>query len=661
MRVCHAEPSGKQMRRLKQRWWLVLVCAAIATLGANFGCADRGLGPSVTDRADGSVPIDASPSVIDSGALPPGREDDAVSCADFRDDDGNGQVDCADTSSCGALPICCVGSTAARCCAPPSTLVPVLTLVGCASGVLSTCVTGMSTFGAPLPELTSTRADGGSCAAGQSLVPQGSDRSDGGLIAAASLDTSASAIALEATVGVSLTADATLDAIAVGLTAQTDLVGSSIARVRPTMAVLLSATDQTIRAVAGDIAFPAHALGSTLALSCSEIDVRIVTSPAGTFDAFYRTAPTSPWITIGTARPFEPSPAAHVVAYGRSTNPGVDGAHAWVRSVSVASARCDVMDPVRSTTGAFATLPSTHAIHSVSRVGSLAVYEMDGSIYVAGVDGTGHLQTLGRSGADGDRILAPGGMPFMMAGLADPELVAIDDNRRLLFTAISASGVRSIGYLDFNETVDQPVNGSMPRELVSPSAVAAISVDGPTYFETLSPPDNTLHRWVVFRAIVDATHSELRAAELIGPSAMLGINGESRDITASVPQFFTAASPSSPNDALYANRESDETAFDHDEIGAPEIVVYKDVIRVFFAARHGARWSIGMLRSPDFAHFELAYPDPVLAGSGVGFDAVSVTDPDVTVDGAGRLTLYYTATDGTTTQPGLATQEVPAP
>ena len=35
---------------------------------------------------------------------------------------------------------------------------------------------------------------------------------------------------------------------------------------------------------------------------------------------------------------------------------------------------------------------------SVSRVGSIAVYEMGGSIYAAGVDGTGHLQPLGRVG-----------------------------------------------------------------------------------------------------------------------------------------------------------------------------------------------------------------------------------------------------------------------
>jgi hypothetical protein len=201
------------------------------------------------------------------------------------------------------------------------------------------------------------------------------------------------------------------------------------------------------------------------------------------------------------------------------------------------------------------------------------------------------------------------------------------------------------------------VTGSTPRQLVAPTELSAIGVDGPAYFETTSG-GAVLHRWIVFRAIVDATHSELRGAELVGTDTRLGLAGEVADVTAPPPAFYTTASPLSPTQAFYANRADDETAFDHDEIASPEIIVYRNVIRVFFAARHGARWSIGMLRSPDFSHFQLAYPDPVLAGSGVGFDAVSVSDPDVTLVGD-TLTLYYTASDGTTTQPGLATQVVP--
>ncbi len=641
---------------------IVAGCANAASPGS---ASDAGGGGADTGHfmvSDSAVFPEAGSSVPDAGPSVRGENTD-VACADFRDDDNNGLVDCADTTGCGTRRICCVGSTEARCCQAPNTLAPVIGLSGCTSAVLSDCVSGMSAFGSPLPVLTTARSDGGACGTGTSIAPQGSDRSDGGLVSSASLDTSSGALAIEATLGVSTARASSLDAIAVGLADQGDLAGMPLAHVRPSVGVVVSATDQSIRAVAGDIAFPAHPLAALLAAGCGEIEVRIVTSPAGTFDVFTRPPHTTVWTALENGRPFQPTTRAHVVAYGRSTNPGIDGVHAWVRSVSALRNACDVLDPTRSSTGAFATLPAVgHAIRSVSRVGSLAVYEMDGSIYVAGVDGTGHLQALGRTGVDGDRILAPGPDPFMAHGLADPELVAIDDNRRLFFTGIDASGVRSIGYVDFDNGVVQRVTGSSPRQLVPPSALGVAGVDGPAYIETASPgADGGLmtHRWIVFRAIVDATHSELRAAELVGGSALLGIDLETRNVATPSAQFYTTASPLSPDQAIYANPGAALPVFDQDEIASPEIVVYAGVIRVFFAGRRGARWSIGMLRSPDFAHFELAYPDAVLAGSGAGFDAVSVMDPDVTVDATGTLTLYYTATDGTVTQPGLATQGVP--
>lgn len=646
-----------------------LAGALLAALGA--GCANSAGAPTVVDHdgsifpgEDAAIPLgpDADIGGPDAGSTG-GREATDVACADFHDDDGNGQIDCADVAGCGALPVCCVGSTAARCCAAPTTLAPVIALASCSGSAITDCVSGMSAFGAPSPQLVTMRSDGGSCASGASVAPQGSDRSDGGLVASATLDTSTAVVAIEARVGVSAATSSTLDAIAVGLTDQSDLSTTALPRVRPVVAVLISATDQTIRAIAGDVAFQAHALAGILPSGCSELELRIVTSPAGTFDAFYRIGPTAAWIALENARPFEPTPSARVVAYGRSTNPGIDGVHAWVRSVSAGETFCDVMEPVRTTTGAFLPAPiGARAIRSVSRVGSVAVYEMDGAIYAAGVDGTGHLQPLGRPGPEGDRILAAGEAPFMAGGVADPELVAIDENRRLFFTGVDASGTRSIGYLDFDTDVALRVTGSTPRQLVPPGEVGAQHVDGPAYFETMMTggpdPSPVLRRWIVFRAVVDATHSELRAAELAGSSAVLGLASETRDVAAVDTQFYTSTSPDSPDEALYANRVDDASAFDHDEIASPEIVVQRGIVRVFFAARRGARWSIGMLRSPDFAHFQLAYPGPVLSGSGVGFDAVSVSDPDVVVDGAGTLALYYTATDGTVTQPGLATQEV---
>ncbi len=615
------------------------------------GGPDAGVQTPVTD----SGPAASDTSVSDGGAA--GLENSDIACADFQDDDHNGETDCSDRTGCGSRAICCVGSTDVGCCAAPVVPTPVFDLTSCSSG-LSGCTPSMLAFGSPLPTIATTRDDGSACATGSTLAPQGSDRSDGGLVASATIDTGASTLAIVATLGISTHAATTLDGIAVGLTTQTDLAGMSIAHVRPTVAIVVSATDQTIRAVAGDIAFPTRSLATTFGSGCNELDVRIVTRPDATFDTSYRLHGASGWISLEMGRPFEPSASARLVTYGRSTNAGVEGVHAWLRSLSSSGTMCDVLDPVRATTGAFATLPGSGApVRSVSRVDDLAVYETGGSIYVAGVDGTGHLQALGRSGADGDRILAPGEMPFMASALADPELVATGDNRRLFFTGIDAAGVHSIGYLDFDMLVAQRVNGSTPRQLVAPTELSAVGVDGPAYFETTSGGAD-VHRWIVFRAIVSATRSELRAAELVGSDTRLGIANEVADVAAPPPAFYTTASPLTPTQALYANRADDDTAFDHDEIASPELVVYRNVIRVFFAARHGARWSIGMLRSPDFSHFQLAYPDPVLAGSGAGLDAVSVSDPDATLVGD-TLTLYYTASDGTTTQPALATQAVP--
>lgn len=626
-------------------------------LGVDGGVSlsDTGMVTVDAGAADAAPPDAGTPTpFIDAGTA--GREDTDIACADFLDDDTNMLVDCADTTGCGSRPICCVGSTSSACCTAPTTLAAVLDLDAC-TDPLAVCASGMVTFGTPLPTLASSRADGGACAAGGSMAPQGGDRSDGGLVASQALDTTIGTVALESTLGVSGTPASTLDAVGVGLTAQQDLSSASLAHVRPTVAVVLSATDHTLRAVAGDVAFPTHDLDGILDTACTDLEVRIVTSPSGTFDAYYRRVGASTWTDLERGRPYEPAISVHVVAYGRSTNPGIDGVHAWVRSVSAGRVACDVLDPVRSTTGVFSPAPTPGpAIRSVSRVGPIAVYEQEGAIYVAGVDGAGQLRSLGRP--DQDRVLVPGEAPFIMSAVEDPELAAIGDNRRLLFTGVAADGTRSIGYLDFDTDLTNRVTMSSPRQLLTPSALGIQGVDGPAYFETVDAT-GAMHRFLVFRAIVSATRSEIRAVELVGDSAVLGVNLEAADVSRSGAQFYTSASPLTADEAIYTNRAEDPTAFDHDEIAAPEVVVYRDVVRVFFAARRGARWSIGMLRSPDFAHFQLAYPDAVLSSRGSGFDAVSVSDPDASVDAAGLLSLYYTASDGTIVQPGLATQEVP--
>ncbi len=654
------------MERRRGGWWWACAVVALAAIPAcasdspNAGTvSDAGAGGA----ADVGVSVDAA-RLVDAPGTPPGFENTDRACADFRDDDDNGDTDCADVG-CGATAICCVGSTSSTCCTAPESLASVVDLTGCTSSAPLDCAPGVEVFGSAAPVLTTQRDDGGLCAPATVLAPQGDDRSDGGVLASAALDTSSGVVALEARVGVSASSAATLDAIGVGLTDQSALASTSSPHVRPIVALVVSATDQAIRAVAGDIALASHPLGPILAAGgCPELELRIVTRPSGTFDTFYRAVGAASWISLDQGLPFQTTPVAHAVAFGRSTNPGAEGVHAWLSSLSADHTTCDVLDPVRSTQSVFPGAP-TGTIGSVSRVGGVAAYELDGDVYAAGVDADGRLHTLGRPGASGDRILAAGEASFFALGLADPELVPVGENLRLFFTAIGAGGRRSIGYVDFDATLSQRVVESAPRELVPPDALGVSAVDGPAYFETLAddgPGGATiLHRYVVFRAVLPDGRSELRAAELDGSAPQLGLAAETRDAD-SPPAFYTSASPLSPTEALYANRADDATRFDADEVAAPEVVEYRGVVRVFFAARRGARWSIGMLRSPDFHHFELAYPGAVLAGTGVGFDAVSVSSPDAVLDTTtGQLTLYYAATDGTNVQPGLATQQVITP
>ena len=662
----------RERRRGRWQWACALVAlASIPACGAGgtspYNVADAsGGGPSdagISRDRDASS-TDAAAPPIDASGTPPNREDSDVACADFRDENANGAVDCAD-DGCRATAVCCVGSTSPQCCVAPTSLADVVDLASCSSTVVDDCVSDVQVFGRALPILTTQRDGGAQCSAATVLAPQGDATSDGGLLAARLLDTSSGVVALEARVGVSPSSAPTLDAIGVGLTDQTTLPDETRAHVRPIVALVVSATDQVIRTVAGDITLATHPLAPILGGSlCPELELRIVTRPSGSFDTSYRHVGDGTWIALDRDLPFQTTPIAQAVAYGRSTNPGAEGVHAWLGALSVDHARCDVLDPIRSTTSVFADAP-TGAIHSVSRVGHMAVYESGGDVYAAGVDGAGQLHTLARPGAAGDRILITGEAPFFAGGLADPELVPVGENLRLFFTAIDGAGRRSIGYLDFDAELLQRVTQSAPRELVPPDAIGALGVDGPTYFETSAAdgPDGAtiLHRYVVFRALLAGGASELRAAELDGSMPQLGLSAETRDADVAT-VFFTSASPLEATQALYANRASVPTAFDADEIAAPEIVVYRGIVRVFFAARRGARWSIGMLRSPDFRHFELAYPEAVLAGTGVGFDAVSVSDPDAVLDAtSGSLTLYYTASDGTTVRPGLATQQVIVP
>jgi hypothetical protein len=657
--------------------WIACVVAVVG-LPLAFGCSP-GLGRlAVADAGAGS---DGGPVARDAGLGPPSdaaldapaplgsrteTAGDELSCGDFLDDTDSDGADCSD-HDCATSHICCVESITADCCPAPSSVPRSLDFIAsscsastpaamCASGVIG-FGTSASTFIRDVDDAVCGDATGG-------MAPQGSDRSDAGLLFDQTFDAGSTVIALEAHVGVGSAGSGSIDAVAVGLTAQTDL-GSTAARVRPTVAIVVSATDQTIRAVAGDVAFDAQPLSIFPTGSCHELDVRIVTSPNGTFDAsFRRHADGLGWTMLETGRPFDAAPLSRPVVYGRTTNPGLDGVHAWVRSMGVARQVCDVLAPSRSEDTVLTGTVTGTNVRSVTRLDGLAAFESDGTIYSAGVDGNGRVDPS--ASPTNPQLIDPLMDPtsFYGAGAFDPELARVGANVRLYFTGLSPAGVRSIGYLDFTDDLTARVTGSVPRVLFDPTAIGLAHADGATYLEApaTGPDGPTTARLLVFRGTQHDGRTDIRALRLEGPSAILGADAETIDLadTAAASGGYTRSSPLSANEALYQSATLDEAAFDRDEVSSPELVFYNDVFRIFYAGRHGARWAIGVLRSPDFQHFERASATPVLSGSGRGFDSVSVSDPDVFLEGD-ELYLYYSGANGVETRPGLATQEIPTP
>jgi hypothetical protein len=671
------------MRRIG---WLASVLALVG-LPLAFGCDAGHVEPMAIDDGgvagggdaagrDGGPSSDAGAASRDGGLPVPqtgARESDGndFACGDFLDDDLGDGADCSD-SDCARSRICCVESTSAECCSVPATISGLaldLRDPSCAIGTpAAMCASGVTGFGSSFSTFVRDVDDAALCADGTgAMAPQGGDRSDAGLLFDQAHDTGSTAVAIEAHVGIGSSATSSIDAIAIGLTSQTDL-GTTGARVRPVAAIVVSATDQNIRVVAGDVALDAHALTVFGGGGCHELDLRLVTSPNGTFDAFYRRhveGTPLEWTSLEIGIPFQAAARTHPVVYGRTTNPGVDGVHAWARSVGVATQLCDVLAPSRSAETVFTAAVSVPDVRSVSRLDGLAAYEIAGTIYSAGVDGNGRIDTTA-SPTNPPLVDTIDALPFYAAGAFDPELARIGANVRLYFTGLSTDGVRSIGYVDYTNDLAARVSGSEPRQLFAPGDVGVAGADGATYLET---PDATVpgktRRLLVFRAMIDVSgvrSTELRALELEGDHAVLGDPGESirtlADAAAGI-GFYSRSSPLDPGEALYRSG-GDETAFDRDEVAQPELVLYHGIFRIFYAGRRGGRWSIGVLRSPDFQHFDPASHEPVLSGSGVGFDAVSVTDPDVFIEGD-QLSLYYSGTNGTETRPGLATQTIPTP
>ena len=104
-------------------------------------------------------------------------------------------------------------------------------------------------------------------------------------------------------------------------------------------------------------------------------------------------------------------------------------------------------------------------------------------------------------------------------------------------------------------------------------------------------------------------------------------------------------------------RTTNSTAFDRDEISAPSLISANGVLRVYYSARRGRTWRIGLI-AYERGEGPWRYPMPILSGSGEGHDALGVRDPSALQVGT-RLDLYYTGLGSLETRLGQAVGDLP--
>ena len=98
---------------------------------------------------------------------------------------------------------------------------------------------------------------------------------------------------------------------------------------------------------------------------------------------------------------------------------------------------------------------------------------------------------------------------------------------------------------------------------------------------------------------------------------------------------------------FFGPRRDDAQAFDRDELAAPHL--WRDthgVLRLFYAGRRGSRWSIGLAIANRLDFVERFGESALLAGSGVGADALGARAPAILDHGGGEYTLLYSGLDG---------------
>lgn len=583
----------------------ILLLLLPACAGIEGSAADDAGGAS---GADGGVGFaDGGGAPIDAGPPPLGDERSGVGggvCYDGFDNDDDGFGDCAD-DGCTMDAVCCVGSAA---CCTPGTPVRLMIPAACSDTAVSDCVgldPALVPFGTVGPDFES----GG-------LVPQGG-ASYGGVALGPALDPRGLNVALSAQIEVPATrCDDCIDAAGIGFF---EAIPDPGERAAVQVGVLVNGGRDQVQVLVADRPV------QTYPLEPGTLSVSIELTIEGR--ATIRGIPGAADLALdGIELPEALTP----VVFGRTDDvAGVSSVS--VRDATATSSHCDVPAALRRR--ADPLLPASSTTWTPTGLGRIAIVDVgtpdahrprvlfahEGELLAAGPNGVGEL--IGSSGPP-DVMITP---PVGFETLHDPWLVRDADRVIAFFAgARSTDGKRQLlranGSIVF-DAFGAPTDVSLPED--------AESVDGPTVWI------DDASRWRMIARVDQGDGPRLVA--LISDD-----DGESFDWVNGRLEASIVRAPI-PDDVF---------AIDRDEVGEPALVRVGGTWRLYYAARRGQRWSIGLLVSEEGLAWRAM--DAVLMGDGAGFDALGVRSPAPLPWDGDDLRLYYVGTDGSREAVGLA-------
>ena len=575
-------------------------------------CDDAaGMGPPGTIDA-GSVAFDAAPRDVPD---PSEGFRGSSSCYDGLDNDDNGASDCRD-SDCSLNPVCCVGSSAAACCAASTETLATFEIPLECEGDVGTCagLAGLGFFGADaMPTIES-----------HGLVPQGG-AGQGGVAMGSPIDPRGgnSTFTVQLEVPSARCTDC-IDSAGIGFM---DTLPRAIGERAPVrLGVIASGSRDELQVVVGD------AVVTRLPLPVGPITLTLTLNADGTASL---THPSGLETISGVAL----DEALVPVIYGRTQNRAAGVEAIRVTGATLTRNACDI--PSAMVRRADPVLPASFSPWTPGALGrpavlagpsgTLVVIEHEGRLLSAGV--TMNLEITSAGGDPGPSVVDP---PPDVETLHDPWLVTHGGVRALFFVGEDVLGVRRVYRADAAESATSLQVGSPSEPVLSPEALPGVlSVDGPSVWVDGS----SLWRMIA-RVRTDA-----------GP-ALVALSGGS-DGTA-----WQLANGTLEASIVRSPATDDLFAMDRDEVATPAVVRVagprggEPLLRLYYAGRRGTRWSIGLLVSETGDQW--LSEGEVLGPRSQGFDAFGALGPAPILRPSGELHLFYVGTDGLQSAYGLA-------